>query len=74
MRKKLDNESLTEVEGPMNAVALDDALVYLDLHDKTHLDPLEEKAVRAKKKKIVTSSKKMDRRVSREITRRADQL
>jgi len=58
----------------MNAVAQDDAMVYLGLDNRTYLTPVEEKALRAKKKKIVTASKKMDRRVDRELTRRADRL
>lgn len=74
MRKRLDDERLTETNGPMNPVAMDDALVYLGLDDRAYLTPIEEKALRAKKKKIVTSSKKMDRRVDRELTRRADRL
>jgi len=58
----------------MNAVALDDARAYLGLEDRTHLTPVEEKQIRAKKKKIVTSTKKMDRRVNRELTRHANRL
>jgi len=58
----------------MNAVAMDDARAYLGLENRTHLTPVEEKQLRAKKKKIVTASKKMDRRVNRELTRRADRL
>lgn len=74
MEKKLHIEQLTETEGPMNAVALDDARHYLGFEGKTELTPVEEKLLRAKKHKIVTSSKKMERRISREVTRRADRL
>ena len=72
MRKKLDTESLVETEGPMNQVAFDDALTYLGLDDCETLSPVEEKIARAKKRKIVTASKKMDRRISREVTRKAN--
>lgn len=58
----------------MNAVALDDARAYLGLAGKTHLTVEEERLLRAKKRKIVTSSKKLERRVSREVTRRANRL
>lgn len=58
----------------MNAVAQDDAMVYLGLDNRTYLTPIEEKALRAKKKKIVKSSKKLDRRIDRELTRRSDRL
>ena len=74
MRKRLDDERLRETEGPMNAVALDDAMVYLGLENRAYLTPTEDKALRAKKKKIVTATKKQDRRVSREVTRKADRL
>lgn len=74
MKKRLDPEELTETSGPMNAVAMDDAKCYLGLENRTELTPVEEKVLRAKKKKIVTSTKKMERRFSREVTRRADRL
>ena len=74
MKKKIEDKDLTETEGPMNAVAMDDAKAYLGLENRTNLTPVEEKQLRAKKKKIVTSSKKMERRFDRELTRRADRL
>jgi len=58
----------------MNQVATDDAKAYLGLEGRRSLTPIEEKHLRAKKKKIVTSTKKLERRVSREVTRRADRL
>ncbi len=58
----------------MNAVAIDDARAYLGLEDQARLTPIEERQLRAKKKKIVTSSKKMERRIDRELTRHADRL
>lgn len=74
MKKRLENQELTATEGPMNAVALDDAMVYLGLDNTEGLTEVQEKTLRAKKKKIVKSSKKQDRRVSRELQRRSEQL
>jgi hypothetical protein len=74
MKKKLDPDELVAPEGPMNAVALADAMVYLNLNPYAELTPEQEIALRAKKKKIVTSTKKMDRRIDREIRRRPDLL
>jgi predicted lipase len=74
MRKKLDDEELTETNGPMNAVAQDDARAYLGLDNRSELTPVEQRMLRAKKKKIVTSSKKLDRQIDRELTRRANRL
>lgn len=74
MKKRLTDEDLTETYGPMNAVAQDDAKAYLGLEDRAHLTPIEERQLRAKKRKIVTSSKKLERRIDRELTRRADRL
>lgn len=71
MKKKLEADQLAETEGPMNSVALDDARTYLGLDGKEELTVDEFRALRAKKKKIITSSKKLDRRVSHEVTRQA---
>jgi hypothetical protein len=73
MIKRLNPEFLADTDGPMNSVALEDARNYLHL-DNAELTILEEKALRARKRKIVTSSKKQDRKYSRELTRRAEQL
>ncbi len=58
----------------MNAVALDDACAYLGIVNKSDLTVDQERHLRAKKSKIVTASKKMERRVSRVLTRRANQV
>lgn len=58
----------------MNPVAENDARAYLGLSGQQELTILDEKRLRSKKKKIVKSSKKMDRRVDRELTRRANSL
>lgn len=74
MKKRLTDEDLTETYGPMNAVARDDAAAYLGLENRDILTQEEHRQLRAKKKKIVTSSKKLERRVDRELTRRANRL
>jgi hypothetical protein len=58
----------------MNSVALDDAAAYLGIDDQDELTIDQARQLRAKKRKIVTSSKKMERRVSREVTRQVDRL
>jgi hypothetical protein len=74
MKKRLKNEELTATEGPMNSVALDDAAAYLGIDDQDELTIDQARQLRAKKRKIVTSSKKMERRVSREVTRQVNRL
>jgi hypothetical protein len=58
----------------MNAVALDDAAAYLGFSDLTELTIEQARQLRAKKRKIVTASKKMERKVSKLLTRHADRL
>jgi hypothetical protein len=74
MKKRLKTEELIETEGPMNAVALDDAAAYLGFSDLTELTIEQARQLRAKKRKIVTASKKMERKVSKLLTRHADRL
>jgi hypothetical protein len=74
MKKKLNIDDLIETEGPMNAVALDDAMSYLGIVSTEDLTVIEQRKLRAKKQKIVNSSKKMERRVSHEITRKVNRL
>lgn len=69
MKKKIGAAQLAETDGPMNAVALDDARTYLGLDGKEELTVDEFRALRAKKRKIITSTKKMDRKISREAIR-----
>ena len=74
MKKRLEPEDLIETEGPMNAVALDDACAYMGIPDRSDLTVDQERHLRAKKSKIITASKKMERRVSKLLTRHADRL
>jgi hypothetical protein len=73
MKKRLNPEFLADISGPMNSVALDDARNYLGFVNQ-ELTPIEEEVLRAKKRKIVTSSKKLDRKYNRELTRQASQI
>jgi hypothetical protein len=74
MKKRLTAEELIATDGPMNAVALEDARYYLGFETKSELTVDEGRRLRAKKNKIVNSSKKMERKASRELTRRSDRL
>jgi hypothetical protein len=74
MKKRLTAEELIATDGPMNSVALEDARYYLGLESKRELTVDEGRKLRAKKNKIVNSSKKMERKSSRELTRRSDRL
>lgn len=58
----------------MNAVALDDARAYLGLTGQEILTQEQQRQLRAKKKKIITASKKLERRIDRVITRHSDRL
>jgi len=58
----------------MNAIAQADARTYLGLDGHDQLTAIEERQLRAKKRKIVTSTKKMERRMDRELTRQANRL
>jgi len=74
MKKRLTVEELIATDGPMNSVALEDAMYYLGLETNSELTVDEGRKLRAKKNKIVNSSKKMERKASRELTRRSDRL
>jgi len=69
-KKRFQDQDINDIHGPMNSVAKDDALVWSGAPPVKHLsklDPELEREVRAKKKKAVRSSKKQDRRTSKEI-------
>lgn len=69
-RKKFQIQDLEDIHGPMNSVAKDDALAWAGAPPVKHLSKLDaelEREVRAKKKKAKTSSKKYDRRISKNI-------
>lgn len=67
MRKKLQEEELEEVMGPMNSVAKHDALLLSGVLGKETLEAQEERLVRAKKKKMVRSTLKHDRALNKRV-------
>jgi len=67
MRKKISEDEFEETTGPMNATAKYDAVVYANVEHKKELDIHDERAIRAKKEKLIRSSKKHDRTVSKSI-------
>ena len=74
MEKRLQTEELIATEGPMNSVALEDAAAYLGINSQEEITIEQARQLRAKKRKIITASKKMGRRVSREVTRQSNRL
>lgn len=69
MHKKITADEYEELKGPMNAVSKDDAMHYAGVEGKAEedLDPDEARAVRAKKQKLVTSTKKHDRHLNKQV-------
>lgn len=69
-KKKFNKEILEDTHGPMNAVSKEDALVFTGVPQVKHLSKLDgetRRDVLAKKRKLVKSSKKQDRRDSKSI-------
>ena len=70
MRKKVTLDDYEEIHGPMNSVSKEDALIWAGAPPVKHLsklDPDTQRIVRAKKSKAQRSSKKQDRKASKEI-------
>jgi len=75
MKKRIEIAQIIETDGPMNSVAKEDAYSYLGLDETDEeISISDHKALRAKKKKIVTSSKKLDRKISRETLRKVNRI
>ena len=72
MKKQLELEDLIKTNEPMNSIAYDDAMYFLGFDNHTCLSPVERKKVRAKKRKIITAYKKLNRRVGKEILKYAE--
>ena len=53
MRKKISEDEFEETTGPMNATAKYDAVVYANVEHKKELDIHDERAIRAKKEKLI---------------------
>lgn len=68
--KKFNTKVLSDTHGPMNSVSKDDALAYVGVKGVKHLSKLDaelKREVLAKKRKLVNSTKKQDRRDSKRI-------
>tara|TARA_B100001057_G_scaffold481281_1_gene555144 strand:- start:466 stop:705 length:240 start_codon:yes stop_codon:yes gene_type:complete len=68
--KKFNKAVLSDTLGPMNSVSKDDALAFVGVSNVKHLDNLNvetKREVLAKKRKLVTSTKKQERRISKDI-------
>jgi hypothetical protein len=68
--KKFNTKDLNDTHGPMNSVSKDDALAYVGVKGVKHLSKLDaelKREVLAKKRKLVNSTKKQDRRDSKRI-------
>lgn len=69
-KKKFEDQDHDSTMGPMNSVSKDDALVWAGAPPVKHLSKLDsdlQREVRAKKQKAVQSTKKNDRRISKEL-------
>ena len=68
--KKFSRKVLSDTLGPMNSVSKDDALAFVGVKGVKHLSKLDaelKREVLAKKRKLVNSTKKQDRRDSKNI-------
>lgn len=65
--KKFNPDDLEETIGPMNDVAKSDAMAYAHVDESRPLDKHKEREVRAKKQQIKKSTKKNERRLSKQI-------
>ena len=68
--KKFSNKVLNDTLGPMNSVSKDDALAFVGVKGVKHLRKLDAELKReglAKKRNLVNSTKKQDRRDSKNI-------
>lgn len=69
-KKRFTEDVLEDTHGPMNSVSKEDALVLTGVPIVKHLSKLDAETRRevvAKKRKLVKSSKKQDRRDSKSI-------
>lgn len=70
--KKITDEELLDIHGPMNSVAKDDAKEWTK-RKHGHETPEQQKRIRvAKKQKAKNSSKKHDRSVAKNIIKKID--
>lgn len=71
--KNFDKEELTDVHGPMNSVAKEDAIIWANAKAGVDYDPKQLKRIAvAKKQNAKKSTKKHDRNVSKQIIKNID--
>lgn len=72
--KRIKDQDIEDTHGPMNSVAKDDAKVWagVDHKDESEYDEDEHRVVVAKKQKAKKSSKKLDRRISKQLVKNID--
>lgn len=73
-KKKFDLHELEETVGPMNEVAKADALVYTGVKDPEHMNEYERRTIAIKKQKIKKTTKKSDRRMSKQIINHVNEI
>lgn len=73
-KKKFNPEELEELTGPMNDVAKADAMVYAHADPDRPLDVKRKRIVVAKKQKIKQTTKKTERRLSKQILQHIDEI
>lgn len=66
-RKKYDSEEINDIHGPMNSVSKEDAKVWASKHGVDYDEKQIKRIEIAKKKKARNSTKKHDRRMSKQI-------
>lgn len=69
MRKKVDKSDFDQNFGSMDKVSIFEALAYTGLEDKKFLNPDEFRTVMNKKKKMVRSDIKRQRKMSKVATK-----
>ena len=73
--KKVENHDIEDLHGPMNSVAKEDAKIWTGLEHKkeSEYELHEHRTVVAKKQKAKKSSKKQDRRISKQLVKQTDE-
>ena len=71
-RKKYNSEEIRDTHGPMNSVSKDDAKVWASKHGVDYDEKQIKRIEIAKKKKARNSTKKHDRRMSKQIINNID--
>lgn len=66
-RKKYDSEEINDTHGPMNSVSKEDAKVWASKHGVDYDEKQVKRIEQAKKRKARNSTKKHDRRMSKQI-------